>query len=168
MIRCVHVLLRGGEHRVYAILPARCEIILETARVPVEILAWPELGRIDEDRDHHPVGQVRRRTQQRAVTEVKSPHGRYESHASPPPAALRARPAPDRAGRSEDWHDRGRRGLRDGAHALSFCGRRERSSSQLQTVSGVGYHSSGEGYSPARTSAAKAEMAEMASRPSSA
>ncbi len=51
------------------------------ARIGVEILVGPELGGIDEQADHHPVGRRAGRRHQRAMALVQRPHGRHQGDA---------------------------------------------------------------------------------------
>src|SRR5690606_39706659 len=67
--------LDGREHEVHALLGAEREVGVEGARVAVEVLAGPELERVDEDGGDHRVRDLAGFAQVRAVALVQRPHG---------------------------------------------------------------------------------------------
>ena len=62
----------------------RGQVLVERARVGVEILACPELQRVDEDRHHHDrAGNALGRANQRQVALVQRTHGGHEGDPAP-------------------------------------------------------------------------------------
>jgi hypothetical protein len=55
-------------------------ILVQRARVAVEILVGSELGRIDEDADHGDVAAGDALTDQRAMALMQKSHGGHEAH----------------------------------------------------------------------------------------
>ena len=78
--RRIHRRCRGGVHRVDAGGLARSEVVVERARVVVEVAVLTELQGIDEDRHQHSIGVLPGSIDQGEVSAVQRPHGGYESN----------------------------------------------------------------------------------------
>ena len=76
----IHLLDRGEEHRVGAGRDELGAIVVEGARVLLEILMRRELRRVDEDRDDHPLRMALALCDQRDMALVQRAHGRHQRH----------------------------------------------------------------------------------------
>jgi hypothetical protein len=77
------------------------EVARLVARVAGEVLGRRELARVDEDRDQHPVGALKRPADQREVPLVQGSHGRDEPDLEPGPLPY-ADPGPQLGQRPDD------------------------------------------------------------------
>jgi hypothetical protein len=77
----VHVRLGRREQHVHAFALQLLDVVLQRARVFVEVLVRAELQAVDEDRRHHRVAMLARQAHQRQVAFVQVAHGRDESDA---------------------------------------------------------------------------------------
>ncbi len=96
-----------GEDEARAGLLALLEIAVEVARVAGEILAGPELGRVDEDGDRHRGRALRGELDQRLVPAVEEPHRRHQPEHAVAPGLGAEIPELARALDQRDAHRRG-------------------------------------------------------------
>ncbi len=98
----VHVALGGRKQHVDAFLLQLLDVVLQRARVLVEILIGTELQPVDEDRRDHRVTVLTRQAHQRQVAFMQVAHGRHEGR-----PVLSAQLVPQLVNGGNDFHEVG-------------------------------------------------------------
>ncbi|MCY1237853.1 hypothetical protein D9M72_505650 [compost metagenome] len=95
----VHIALGGRKQHIDALSLQLLDIVLQRARVLVEILVGAELQAVHEDRRHHRVAVLARQAHQRQVAFVQVAHGGNEGG-----AVLAAQLVPQLLDGGNDFH----------------------------------------------------------------